>query len=367
MTTAGQKSSTVRESRLPIVDCDIHPAMKSAEVLFPYLSKRWQDHMKEYGLHYRQPFTATVPYPRSSPALARRDAWPESGGPPGSDLDFMRMQHLDPMNVEYGIMQVLTPGVAGEPNLEYGAALASALNDWQVDAWVDPEPRLRAAVVVALEDTPSAVEEIARHAGDKRFVQINLPPRASEPLGRRKYWPIYQAALDAGLPVGIHIGGWGGVAPTASGYPSFYAEEHHTNAHTMQAAIASLVFEGIPERFPGIRFVFIEGGFGWLPSTVWRLDRQWQRFRSEVPHVRRPPSDYVREHFWFTTQPIEEPEKPEYLRDILDWIGTDRLMLSTDYPHWDFDDPAFAFKVKLGDQERRNLFRENALALYGLN
>ena len=54
-----------------------------------------------------------------------------------------------------------------------------------------------------------------------------------------------------------------------------------------------------------------------------------------------PPSEYLREHFWFTTQPIEEPEDPEHLAFAFDALGmVDRIMFSTDYPHWDFDAPS---------------------------
>ena len=62
--------------------------------------------------------------------------------------------------------------------------------------------------------------------------------------------------------------------------------------------------------------------------------------RAEVPHLKRPPSEYVREHFWVTTQPIDEPDEPS---DLLPTSIMDRqrpIMFSTDYPHWDFDDPA---------------------------
>ena len=59
-----------------------------------------------------------------------------------------------------------------------------------------------------------------------------------------------------------------------------------------------------------------------------------------MPHLKRPPSEYIREHFWFTTQPIEEPHQPDEFRQLLDDLGmNDRLMFSTDYPHWDFDAP----------------------------
>ena len=76
----------------------------------------------------------------------------------------------------------------------------------------------------------------------------------------------------------------------------------------------------------------IESGFSWAPSLGWRMDKQWQRMRKETPHLTRPPSEYLREHFWFCTQPMEEPEDPSHLYDVLDWIGWDRLMFSSDYP-----------------------------------
>ena len=92
--------------------------------------------------------------------------------------------------------------------------------------------------------------------------------------------------------------------------------------------------------FPILRVVFIESGFGWLPSLSWRLDTHWKKLKSENPALKRLPSEYIREHIWVTTQPMEEPERPHQLLDILEWIGWDRVLYSSDYPHWDFDDPS---------------------------
>ena len=59
-----------------------------------------------------------------------------------------------------------------------------------------------------------------------------------------------------------------------------------------------------------------------------------------MPHLKRKPSEYIREHVWWTTQPMEEPERREHLFEMIEWIGWDKLMFATDYPHWDFDDPS---------------------------
>ena len=111
-------------------------------------------------------------------------------------------------------------GAGEQLDVERGAALASAINDWQVAEWLDPEPRLRASINVAYEDGPSWPRGRSTGMGDDpRFVQVLLLIRTAEPLGRRKYWPIYEAAVDHGLPVGIHFGGWGRGPITGVGLP----------------------------------------------------------------------------------------------------------------------------------------------------
>jgi len=347
-----------------IIDCDIHPTRRSPSELHPWLPERWRQHLAEYGAQARLPFTTGTQYPKAAPATARRDAWPPGGGPPGSDLAFMQAQLLDANDIAIG---VLSPLHGSARNTDLDAALSTAVNEWQLANWIEREPRLRASVTVAQEDPDLAVEEIAQRAGDRRFVQILLPSKTNEPMGRKRYWPIFAAAQSAGLPIGIHVNSvGGGYASTGSGWPSYYLQDHHINVHSFQAQITSLLLEGVFEHFPQLRMVMIEGGFAWLPALCWRLDRHWARMRSEVPECKRPPSHYVKEHIWFTTQPVEEPEHDEHLRDTLDWIGWDRIMFATDYPHWDYDDPASAFKIRMTEQERSMIYRENARLLYDL-
>jgi predicted TIM-barrel fold metal-dependent hydrolase len=143
-------------------------------------------------------------------------------------------------------------------------------------------------------------------------------------------------------------------------------QEHYSFESGMQGVMASLIFEGVFERFPKLRVCLIEGGFTWAPAFGWRMDKHWARMRTEVPHVKRPPSEYLREHFWFASQPIAEPENAAHLTDVIDWLGWDRLVFSTDYPHWDFDDPRYTFKINLTESQRARIFRENAKALYRL-
>jgi predicted TIM-barrel fold metal-dependent hydrolase len=356
--------TTRSQSKLAVIDCDIHPALKSPKALHPYLSERWRRHRDTIG---DRGFAGSY-YPRANPNAARTDAWPPNGLPPGSDLDFMRYQLLDAWEMDFGVLQPLL-GAGGQLNHEYAAALASAVNEWQIEEWLDPEPRLRSGLVVAYESPEHAVAEIRRKGQHPGFVQVMLTIRTSEPLGRRKYWPMYAAAVEAGLPIGIHFGGQGGHPITGAGWPSMYVEDHAGMSTAFQAQVISLVCEGVFEQFHELKIVLIEGGFAWAPPLSWRLDSAWRKLHDEVPHLKRKPSEYFAGHFWLTTQPMEEPPIARQFVEMLaqaPWLE-DKLMFSTDYPHWDFDAPDAALpKTKLPEGFAAKLMAENARALYKL-
>jgi predicted TIM-barrel fold metal-dependent hydrolase len=355
-----------RGKRTGIVDVDIHPK-SSVEDLRPYLSNRWWDYLQTYGSRARHGYAKGFPYPKSQPQAARRDAWPPGGGLPASDLDFMRAQHLDLYGIEHAIMNPLSPTGQGDQNSDFSAAMASAANEWQLDGWCRRDPRLKASLIVPYEDGEASREEIRRRAGDRNFAHVLLLSRTSELLGKKRYWPIYQAAVDAGLPVGIHVFGYSGWAMTSTGWPSFYIEEMTEHSGSCQALITSLIMEGVFERYRDLKIVLLEAGLAWLPALGWRLDKHWKRLKDEVPDLRRAPSEYIREHVWVSTQPMEEPERPEHLVDVMEWIGWDRILFASDYPHWDFDDPVLALPPSLDEEKRRKIHGRNAKALYRLD
>jgi len=345
-----------------IIDCDVHNELDSEKDLYPYLSQRWRDHIDAYGIRN---YTGGY-YPRFMDH--RADACPPSGRRAGSEVEFARENFLNRYNVAYAILNPLTP-VGKHPNLDLDVALATAVNDWQVAEWLDREPRLRASIIIPFEDPPRAVDEITRRASDRRFVQAMFTGRPHEPMGRRKYWPIYEACSNAGLHVASHAFGSAGNPITGAGPASYYIEEHIGPPQAMQANITSMVVEGVFERFPTLNLVSIENGFGWVPALMWRLDSAWKLLRSEVPHLKRLPSEYIREHLYLSTQPMEEPprSKPRYFEQLLEFYGsTDRLMFASDYPHWDGDSPEHAVPAFLPEDVKQRIFSDNARALYRL-
>ncbi len=135
--------SKTAATRTGIVDCDIHPTMRSQAELHPWLPERWRTHLAAYGLQARVPFTTGTQYPKAAPATARRDAWPPNGGPPGSDLAFLQAQLLDANDIAVGI---LTPLHGSARNTDLDAAYCTAVNEWQLERWVRQDTRLRGSI-----------------------------------------------------------------------------------------------------------------------------------------------------------------------------------------------------------------------------
>lgn len=354
-------------NRLAVIDGDIHPAVRAMSDLKPYLSKRWWDHYETYGMRRKHGSANGEPYPKSAPLACRRDAWPEEGGRPGSSLRLMQEQHLGAYGIEHGILGPLGNTGQGEMNLELSAAMCSATNDWQRDTFTRPEKRLKGGLVVPYEDGVASAKEIERCGGDTDFGQVFLLTRSAEPLGNRRYWPIYEAAERYNLPIGFHVFGTSGHPVSGAGWPSYYIEEGAGHSTSCQTVVTSLVIEGVFERFPKLKVVMIEGGFAWAPALAFRLDKLFERMRGEVQHLKRRPSEYIRDHVYFTTQPMEEPDDRRHVLDVMNWIGWDKLLFASDYPHWDFDDPFRAFPAGVTPEQHRRICAENGKGVFRLN
>jgi uncharacterized protein len=343
----------------PIVDSDIHPHALPRDIL-PRLSAQHRRRFEMFGS--RVPGPPEI-YPRVRNSGFRLDSWPE-GGFPGSDLQMARDQLLDEYGIDHGVLIPLQGHSWGVEQPHYAAALCGALNDWITEEWLDREPRLRSSIAIPIESPDLAAEEIARRASDPRFVQVLLSTGGESGFGVRRYWPIYRAAAEAGLPIAAHTGGL--EQHRGAGWPSFYLEEHVWNGNTMASLVTSMLCEGVFTEFPDLQVVCVEGGIAWAGPLMWALDEAWSQLREDVPHLTRPPSEYIREHVWFTTQPVEEPDEPGHLETALRHIGmNDRIMFASDYPHWDFDSPRQAPKL-FPAALRRDIMGSNACRLYGL-
>lgn len=360
---SGRVVAVGRAPGAPVIDCDIHNAPADVEALFPYLDDHWREYISTS--QFRGP-TDTA-YPPNAATSVRPDALREGRDPPGSGVNSVRRDALEPWGSEIGILTCVYAADSIR-NPDAAAAMAAAVNDWQIEQWLDQEPRLRGSVVVPAASPTLAAREIDRIAAHPGFVQVLLPVRSAIPYGHRAHYPLLEAAVRNELVVALHFGGAPGNPPSASGWPTYYVEEYVDMASAFQSQLLSLVAEGAFDRFPELRVAVVEGGFAWLPAFLWRFDKAWRGLRREVPWTKRAPSVYVRDHVRFTLQPIDgPPDRARFIR-LLDQLPSDEfLMFATDYPHWQYDAPEDALPPALSDELMRKILAENARSFYSLD
>jgi uncharacterized protein len=329
------------------IDCDVHPTVPDMAALLPYLNELWRETAVRRGIDE----LTTISYPTTNPLSSRAD-WRDGNGKAATSAAAMASQLLDPFGTGLAICNCLY-GVQALFSEDMSAAFCRGLNDWIAHEWLDRDPRLRASIVVPMNNAELSVDEINRCAGDHRFVQVLLLVGGEMPLGRRQNWPIYAAADKHGLPVGIHAGSTYRHPVTSVGWPTTYTEDYVNQAPSFQSQLTSLIVEGVFTRFPGLTVVLMESGVSWLPAYLWRLTKFWKGLRSEIPWVSDPPGSIVRDRVRLTLQPFDGPPDVGPAGDgpigggsdgagdiarLVDHIGSDEMLLfSTDYPHWQFD------------------------------
>lgn len=346
-----------------MVDSDVHNELPSLDALLPYLGEHWRVYIAESA--FVGPMAND--YPAATPLAAREGTKPENG-PPGSDVDLLSRHVFDDGGAD---LAILTCGFrAGSVhNQDLAADLAKAVNDWQIEHWLDKDDRFRASIVVPNHNPVRSGAEIERVGDHPGFVQVMLPVRGDAPYGNLRYDPIYEAANRHDLAIGIHFGGAPGLPPTPSGWPSTYVEEYVDQAAIFQSQVMSLIVEGVFDRHPDTRVALIESGWTWMPSSMWRIDKEWKGLRRDTPWVKRKPSAYIRDHIRLTTQPTDAPKASEIgqLAEIIDQLGSDDvLMYASDYPHNHGTDPGAFLDAVASEQTKQKILHDNAAAFYRL-
>lgn len=346
-----------------IIDTDVHNAIRKQQDMLPFLAKVWHKQWMEEGVGVYGQYHSPI-------GVMRKDAVPDSQGAPGSDPLFLLRHHMNPYDIDYCVLTgsgVLGISLHADP--DYANAVASAYNDWLVEHWLKVSPQFKGSILINHSDPAAAAKEIDRMGPHPDMVQVIMSSGARMPYGQRFYHPIYEAAERNGLPVAVHPGTEGkGISgpPTPSGYPTRYMEWHNILPTNYMTHINSLVCEGVFEKFPKLKFVAIEGGIAWLPHLMWRMDKNYKALRDTTPWLKRLPSEYIMDHVRLTTQPIEEPEDTEQLVQIFRMIHAENtVMFSSDYPHWDFDNPRMSLNG-IPKEMKRRILGQNAAELYQL-
>jgi predicted TIM-barrel fold metal-dependent hydrolase len=345
-----------------LIDSGVHPVVVRSDELRDYLVEPWRSRVMP-GAGSRELLQPVTPW-----FVAGSE--PEGGGLPGSDPALLRRVVLTEGGADYAILLPLTRGLV--PDIRREVAIAAATNDWLAATWLsrdNPDGRFKGSIRVTPRSPVDAVREIERWAGHPHVVQVAVPLQAHMPYGRQEYMPIWEAAARHGLPIAIHDDG-GGVGvelpPSSVGYPTHFIETFTMRPFNAVLHLASLIFEGVLERLPEVRFVFADGGYDAFWPFLWRLDKDWRGARSDTPWTQRQPSHYLADHVRFVLHRWDGPSEAADAAAILDMFDGGRLaMFGSNYPHWDFF-PAREAARGLPEALRERIMGGNAAELYGL-
>jgi predicted TIM-barrel fold metal-dependent hydrolase len=293
----------------------------------------------------------------------------EDAHPGGSDP----VARLADMDLEGIDQAVLFPsiGLYAWAITEPAAAVsvAKAYNDW-LSSYCRADPlRLFGAAMLPVQDPTAAVSELRRAVGSlgltAAFVRPN--PCMGRSLSDPAYEPLWSAAEELEVTIGVHEGS-SVIVPTLGSDRPFNALVLHAISHSFEEMLsfAQLAAFGVFDRHPDLRFVFLESGGGWVPFWIERLDEQAETFGDFCPDMRLRPSEYFARQCWISYE-VDEKTLPA----LLPFIGADRVVWGSDYPHHDATFPGALDALRrtiapLGPAEKALVLGENAATLYRL-
>ncbi|MCI0433860.1 MAG: amidohydrolase family protein [Gemmatimonadetes bacterium] len=238
------------------------------------------------------------------------------------DIGF-REQVLDDTGVDTQVLTFTSPGTHVEAP-EHAVKFAAMVNDAHARIAAERARRFAALATLPLNDPAASVRELERAMGDLGlpgcmvFSNVN-----GVPLSDRRYWPLWERAAERNAVVYIHPIDPVGVEAMLD----YWLMPLIGFLMDTTLAAASLVFAGVPERFPGIRWVLAHLG-GAIPYLAERLDRGFEAFPECREHIDRPPSTYLRA-FHYDTVNFD----PAALELAIRFAGANRILAGSDYPH----------------------------------
>jgi predicted TIM-barrel fold metal-dependent hydrolase len=258
------------------------------------------------------------------------------------------------------------------PDLERVGPEMRAHNDVFIERFLDDQDDVYGTASIGVHKPDETVEEIERMSNESDIVGLLLHTGGQErALGDPRYDRIYATAEDNDLPIVFHSSSsslvWNG-AGFSRGMKKIVAQNLLSHTWMQMLTLTSVVTEGVPEKFPDLDFVMLGLGLDWVPYMMGRVNREWHQRRTEAPLLDQLPEEYIREHFYFGTQPLGEFEDPEFTKDIIDIVGADSIMYGSDFPHYDLDSPdVFEEAIShLPSHERDKILHGNASDVFDI-
>lgn len=365
---------------LRIMDSDMH-VFEPHDLYLKYMDPRWGDRVprgeprKRHGriqyklgdgtpirppsrtVHFHEERNASLydgPFKRNYDPVSQLEAMDTEG------LDTAVLFRTSPLHTNENF----------EP--EYANDLCRAWNSWISDFCKENPQRLKPSALITLHDVDLAVEEARRSVTDLGAVGLSLCP---EPINGRHihdhtFDPLWREAERLEVPICFH--------PPAAPQQLQVSQRFvgHPNEHLLVnplrnpvetiLAVSSFCMGGVLERFPKLKVAFLEGNCSWLPWLLYRLDEYWemQGKMADVP-LRQKPSDYFRQQCFISVD-VDEG----LVVNVIDYLGDDNIIFSTDYPHIDSHWPhavqSFLALQGISELSYKKILWDNCARLYNL-
>jgi predicted TIM-barrel fold metal-dependent hydrolase len=253
-----------------------------------------------------------------------------------------------------------------DPRLDFEVAIANAYVDYMKDNFLGKYPEIL-TMIYGPCNSPKETSDLIDRAGSVKGIVGIMVTAGRHSLGGDNSWdPIFEAAERKNLPICFHgvpyLGG------TFAGFDKFISIHALSFPFFLMVQLTSVVMAGIPERFPKLKFAFMEGGVSWVPWIMHRLDSEYIMRRYEAPVLKDLPSEYIKK-FYFTSQPLERPSNIDEQEKIFEMFDAENhLMYASDYPHWDFDAPSVIYDLPfLTKPAKKKILGENAARFLKMN
>lgn len=274
---------------------------------------------------------------------------------------------MDGMALDFQIIfptAMLTLGLHPQPRME--EQLATAYNAWLTSELLPSDPYLGTMVYVPFNTPEAACRTVERYADVKGVHGFCVTSVRERSVHDNAYMRFYRMVEETGKPLAFHAAyHWNDTS--LSTLPTFLGV--HALGFTWCNIIhaTNWVLQGLPERFPKLKPIFIESGLSWIPFLMQRLDDQYLMRQSEAPLLKKMPSDYLRENCWYSSQPMERSH-PKALALTLEMINAEtQLLFASDWPHFDFDLPSTIYDLPcLSEQAKRNILGLTAAKMFGI-
>jgi uncharacterized protein len=285
---------------------------------------------------------------------------------PHKDVTINR-RYMDAMGIDYAILfptPMLHLGL--HPDRAVEVALARAYASWLSDRVLNVDPGVKSMLYLPFNDPAESlrlVEDFSELPGVVGFMVTATRYRG---VHDNEYMPLYAALEEREMPLGFHaVYNW--QERSAEQLNRFLSVHALGLTYYNMVHLTNWVINGLPERFPKLKVIWIESGVAWLPFLMDRLDHEYVMRSSEAPLLKKLPSEYIRE-MYYTSQPLERT----HLRSLeytFEKIRADtQLMYSSDYPHWDFDLPSSIYDLPFLDEKaKRAILGETAREVFKLD